>query len=190
MCGRYTFFTEKEIGDIEEILEQIDRDVNRDRFKAGDIHPSEVAPVFVREEGTIRPRLFSWGFPGFKGTQRVINARSETAAEKRLFRSALLHNRCVIPSTGFYEWDQEKRKYLFRSPDMEMLYMAGFYDRFAGEDCFVILTTAANTSVADIHERMPLVLPKMQIGNWLSTGKAADTLLYGASPLLKRNLMP
>ena len=190
MCGRYTFFTEKEIGDIEEILEQIDRDVNRERFKAGDIHPSEVAPVFVREGGTIRPRLFSWGFPGFKGTQRIINARSETAAEKSLFRNALRTNRCVIPSTGFYEWDKEKRNYLFRLPDAEMLYMAGFYDRFDGEDRFVILTTGANASVVDIHERMPLVLPKTQIGNWLTSPTATDSLLHGVPPQLRRSLVP
>lgn len=189
MCGRYTFFTDREIGDIEEIIDQIDKDVNRDKLKTGEIFPSETAPVLCAERETVRPRLFAWGFPGFQGSRLIINARAETALEKRMFQPSILARRCVIPSTGFYEWDKAKRKYQCNLPDSDMLYMAGFYNCFEGEDRFVILTTAANPSMIDIHERMPLIIRKQEVENWIYDVQAAKTFLSREQPDLVNRLV-
>lgn len=69
----------------------------------------------------------SWGFPKWDGKGVIINAKSETASEKNI-KQSLLQRRCVIPSTGFYEWNnagKSKEKYLFRSETSPVLYMAG-----------------------------------------------------------------
>ncbi|MGL4695943.1 SOS response-associated peptidase family protein [Enterococcus larvae] len=52
-----------------------------------------------------------WGFKGFKGSQLIINARSETVTEKRMFAAAFKKDRCVFPTLGFYEWSPEKEKF-------------------------------------------------------------------------------
>ena len=92
----------------------------------------------------------------------VINARAETAGEKPLFRESVAARRCVIPSTGFYEWDRDKRKHLFR-----------------------LLTTAANASMAPIHDRMPLVLRREQLEPWLREPEIAAALLHTPPPELE-----
>ena len=125
-----------------------------------------------------------WGYQ-LPGTL-VINARSETAAEKPLFRKSLAARRCVIPSTAFYEWDAAKRKYQFTLPGENILYMAGLYDHRDGEDCYCILTTAANPSVQPIHNRMPLVLPQPAADRWLLDDTAVNSILTMVPPLLHK----
>lgn len=92
--------------------------------------------------------------------------------------------RCVIPSTGFYEWDQEKRKHLFRLPGEQVLYMAGLYEKREGENWYCILTTAANHSMSPIHHRMPLVLRQEQVDTWLREPQEASLLLHTVPPEL------
>ncbi|MDD4778876.1 MAG: SOS response-associated peptidase [Fermentimonas sp.] len=188
MCGRFAFFTDKEIKEVEEIIEQIDKDVNKDKLKTGEIFPSNMVPVLLKEKQEVYPQLFSWGFPSFQGKQLIINARAETASKKPMFRSALETRRCVIPSTGFFEWDKDKNKYLFNIPDSDMLYMAGLFNQFEKEKRFVILTTDANISVAEIHKRMPVVLPKGKIKEWLFNDKIIDKILFGDHPILMKQL--
>jgi len=143
-------------------------------FTRGEIFPSNTAPIFERDG------LFAvqWGFPHWKNSSVIINARSETAAEKNMFRKAMRERRCVVPSGGFYEWSRtgggksKKDKYLFRKPGMHMIYMAGivgsFKDAFGGEySAFAILTTAANDSVAPIHDRMPVLLEEDEFDYWI-----------------------
>lgn len=74
-----------------------------------------------------------------------------------MFRKSVLERRCVIPTTGFYEWGPgaggKKRKYRFNLPGERALYLAGLWNEFAGERKCVILTTAANASMEGIHDR-------------------------------------
>lgn len=189
MCGRYTFFTDKELQEVDEIIDQISNEMQLEKMKTGEIFPTDLAPVFVPQDDMVIPRLMVWGFPNFRNKGVIINARSETAREKKLFGSSLEKRRCVIPSTGFYEWDAEKKKFLFNMPDSGMLYMAGIYSQFDGENRFVILTTGANASVAEIHNRMPVILPKDRIGSWIFDNECTDPILYGQQPALtKKNL--
>ena len=132
MCGRYQF-TAEQCEEIRQIAEAIQRKYGSQNWAPGEIRPANHAPVLTETGGEITPRLMKWGYQ-LPGTL-VINARAETAAEKPLFRDSVRMRRCLIPSTGFYEWDSRKRKYLFTLPEEDALYMAGLYDRRGGEDC-------------------------------------------------------
>lgn len=183
MCGRYEF-TVEQCAEIRQIVDAIQRKVGAAQWSPGEIRPSSRAPVLVSVNHAPTPLLMKWGYQ-LPGTL-VINARSETAAEKPLFRKSLAARRCVIPSTAFYEWDAAKRKYQFTLPGENILYMAGLYDHRDGEDCYCILTTAANPSVQPIHNRMPLVLPQPAADCWLLDDAAVNSILTMVPPLLHK----
>ena len=183
MCGRYQF-TEEQSAEILRIIQEVSRRYGDDSWTPGEIRPTNAAPVLVSEEQSIVPALYVWGFP--MTGRPVINARSETAEEKPMFRESVVSRRCVIPSTGFFEWDGDKRKYLFTLPGEDALYMAGIYTIRDGRPCFCILTTAANESMREVHNRMPLVLEKERVKPWLEDASAARELLHQTPPQLVR----
>lgn len=176
MCGRYTFFTDEQNQEIMNIIKQVDK---KHQYKTGEIFPTNQVPVILNE----RVDVLKWGFPNFRNKGVIINARSESASEKRMFKNCLENRRCVIPTTGFYEW-KDKAKYHFNLPNSHVLYMAGLYNTFAEVNCFVILTTAANQSTEIIHDRMPLVLSKNMINVWLDDSTIAMHLLHDVPPKL------
>ena len=144
-----------------------------------DVCPSMKAPVLIHEPceapGKFCLREYRWGFPGVEGKGLVINARCETALEKKMFAESVEKRRCLIPASGFYEWSERKDKYFFtpkRAAGTEggLLMMAGFYRKWEGEEGFVILTTRANASVSRIHPRMPLILGRADAEKWLEEG--------------------
>ena len=118
MCGRYQFSAD-EYKEIRQIVRDAQRrsEGNELNFPmAGDICPSQVAPVLVSRGEKIVGEFQQWGLPGFRGRQQIINARAETVTEKPMFRRSVAFQRCVIPATGFYEWDSAKHKYFFQMP--------------------------------------------------------------------------
>ncbi len=195
MCGRYSVITEEEAIEMQAILAEINRRYTGDprlaALRTGEIFPTQTVPILApARDGHTRPALMRWGFPRPRGTGVVINARSESVLERPMFRSAFFTRRCVVPSTGFYEWRYEAghkrgQKMWLRLPDQPMLYMAGLYGFFpdardpdaGGYTGFVILTTAANASVAPLHDRMPLILLHDQIDPWLRERSAAQALV-------------
>lgn len=150
-----------------------------------DIRPSQRAPVLVDGPRGVTARTMVWGFPSPEGGL-VINARCETAAEKPLFRNAMLARRCVLPAAFFYEWDGDKRRYRFWGPPGQPLYLAGLYQLFNGVPRFVVLTTEAAGTMAGIHDRMPLCLRPLDVKPWLHSVSAALSLLRAAPPPLRR----
>jgi len=157
----------------------------------GEVFPTNIAPVITLDGAA----AVKWGFPRWKGAGVIINARAETAMEKNLFRKPLLERRCVIPSSGFYEWDhtggkKTKDKYLFRQPGERALYMAGMISLFRDDagieyGAFVILTTAANESVAPIHDRMPVILAPDEKDRWIRDDGFLMHALQRAGPALE-----
>lgn len=186
MCGRYQF-TAEQCEEIRQIAEAIQRKYGKESWAPGEIRPANYAPVLVAASDSPVPQLMKWGYQ--LPNTLVINARAETAAEKPLFRESIGTRRCLIPSTGFYEWDISKRKYLFTLPGEPVLYMAGLYERRGSEDCYCILTTAPNASMRPIHDRMPLVVPRVRMQDWLIDGTAALSMLSMQSPELMRQSM-
>lgn len=187
MCGRYQFSTEK-FKELRQIVQDARRHSDQpDNVKLpviGDIAPAAVAPVLVACGDKVVARFQQWGLPGWHGGL-IINARAETVCDKPMFRRSMAGRRCVIPAAGYYEWDSARHKYFFQLPD-KPLYMAGIYDNVDGEDRFVILTTAPNDTVRDIHDRMPLILTHEQVRPWLTDPQAALELLVSAPPPLER----
>lgn len=182
MCGRYQF-TAGQCEEIRQIADAIQQKYGAGQWTAGEIRPTAKAPVLVQEGAGTTPALMKWGYQ-LPGTL-VINARAETVPEKPLFRRSLGTQRCLIPATAFYEWDAGKRKYQFTLPEEPVLYMAGLFDRRGGEDCYCILTTAANDSMKPVHDRMPLILPRGEAKQWLSDSSNAEVLLSMTPPALE-----
>ena len=105
--------------------------------------------------------------------------------EKKTFRVRVLRRRCVIPAKGFYEWNQGKEKFSFEREE-PVLFMAGCFNQFQGQNRFVILTTEANASVSMVHERMPLVLESKEIKDWVLDDDAVEFLLHKTPVSLNR----
>lgn len=189
MCGRYSFYTEDDNAEINKIIHEINTRYPDNQMRTGEIFPTHLAPILMEEGNELHADLAGWGFPRYHQKGVIINARSETAGEKKTFRDSLINRRCVIPSTGFFEWSQNEahQKYLFRVPDEQVLYMAGLYNEFQGERRYVILTAEGNESIRDVHHRMPVVLLRDQLRTW--TGRdpdGAEKLLRTAFPSLTR----
>lgn len=135
-----------------------------------------VSPDGVREAvfarwGILGPWMDDANDPG-----RQINARSETAAEKPMFRDAFRKGRCLIPALGFYEWQKAgsgpSRPFFVGLASGEPFAFAGLWRRnrlVSGEliDTCTILTTAASPMLAPIHHRMPVILPEASLALWL-----------------------
>ena len=167
MCGRF-FWDSDTARELEKTIRMVD-DTFRIEHYTGDIHPTEKAPVISYYKGSLLAEGKKWGFPGFNSSKVIFNARAESALEKKMFRDSVLKRRIVIPAAGFYEWNRKKEKVTFISDVKEqpILYMAGFYNRYGNEDRFVILTTGANDSMADVHERMPLLLKHQELEEYM-----------------------
>ena len=183
MCGRYSIYVDDDSG-IREIIEQVQK--LHPQVKTGEIYPTNLAPVLQADgsSGWLATAM-AWGFPAWKGTRPIINARSETAAEKKTFQASLEKRRCVIPSTGYFEWDKEKQKLIFRHPHSVAVYLAGIWNDYGGEERFCILTRAAEESIADIHERMPVILRPHELDTWVRDRAAAELILRGDPPVLE-----
>jgi putative SOS response-associated peptidase YedK len=202
MCGRYLVITEDEIIEMRSILEELNqRFSDADAFSiksagtsAVEVVPSLVTPVLVAQGDQCVMRPMKWGFPRWDGSGSVINARSENVSEKPFFREAFLHNRCIIPSRGFFEWkkpssapllelaalsqdDLSPGKYWIRRADSPLFFMAGIFQRSQGFEEFVILTMPANIRIAPVHDRMPVFLEKPQLLPWLSDPGVLKTLV-------------
>lgn len=91
-----------------------------------------------------------------------------------------------MPASGFYEWNTNKEKIYFTPQGEEVMYMAGIFNIYNNEPRFVILTTEANTSISDVHERMPLLLSKDQIEAWLFDDMQTQKILKQTPYLLNR----
>jgi putative SOS response-associated peptidase YedK len=168
MCGRYRLSRRKQmIDDYFETAEEVDWEP---RYN---IAPSQNVPI-VRQDQTKPERHFSlarWGLIPFWAKDasigyKMINVRSETAASKPAFREALKSRRCLIPADGFYEWKRAgtaKQPYSFGMVDDSLFAFAGLWDRWKDTsgivvESFSILTTTPNALLADVHDRMPVIL--------------------------------
>lgn len=189
MCGRYLFSTQ-EYKELRQIVRDAQRHSNGQNNElnfpmAGDIAPTAQAPVLIARGDKVVAEFQRWGIPGWRGGL-MINARAETVCEKPMFRRSMAAQRCVIPASGYYEWDAGKHKYFFQLPG-KPIYLAGIYDNIEGVNCFVVLTTAPNETIQDIHDRIPLILSHEQVRPWLTDAQSALQLLTIVPPALQRS---
>ena len=181
MCGQY-YVDDETAREIEKIVRDLDRKLHVER--TGDIRPSQRAAVIKGENEHLMADCMAWGFPRFDGKGLLINARAESAMERKTFRNSVQHRRCIIPAKGFYEWDKSKEKFSFERYDSPVLFMAGCYNQY-DQDRFVILTTDANTSVSAVHDRMPLILEPDELESWVLDDGATEFILHKIPVMLK-----
>ncbi len=146
------------------------------------VAPTQDAMVVRRHPETRERRLdlLRWGLipswtPDLKAARKPINARSETAGVSGMFKAALAGRRCLVPVDAFYEWKAQsdgKQPYAIARRDGALLAFAGLWEGWRSPDgevvrTFAILTTAANTLMASLHERMPVILEPDAWPKWL-----------------------
>ena len=182
MCGRY-YVDDETAREIEKLVRELDRKLKIER--TGDVLPSQNAMIIKREGNHLAAEQMAWGFPRFDGKGLLINARAESATERKTFRDSVQHRRCIIPAKGFYEWDKSKEKFSYERYDAPILFMAGCYNKYQDQERFVILTTEANPSVSPVHDRMPLILEPEELKDWVLDDKATEYLLNKTPVLLK-----
>jgi len=175
MCARYSLShgdqSFAEVFDLAEVPEVEPR---------WNVAPTQTAPVIVEgPRGVRRVEPMRWGLvPPWADDpsigNRMINARSETAAEKPSFRAALKARRCLVPADGFYEWQavgRAKQPVHIRRRDRGVFAIAGLWEvwKKGGEplETFTILTTAPNDLLRPIHDRMPVIVASADFGRWL-----------------------
>lgn len=193
MCGRY-YVDDKTARGMEELIRKMNgkwgqkflQTTGVGRVAAGDIFPGKDAPVLLGKGGAVYCVWQHWGFPGFEGKRLIFNARCESVLEKPMFRDSILHRRIVIPASWFYEWNLRKEKSTFYRKDMPVLFMAGFCREYEDGDHFVILTTRANASMKPVHDRMPLILDREEIGKWMLDDMRTESILHKTPCLLER----
>ncbi|MBE2272409.1 MAG: SOS response-associated peptidase [Anaerolinea sp.] len=175
MCGRYVL-----IADPNLIQQEFNLTSMPDFTARYNIAPTQTLPV-VTNENPHELTLLRWGLvPSWSkddsAAAKMINARSETAAEKPSFRTPFKRRRCLIPASGFYEWQQReggKAPMFIHLKDREVFGFAGLWDMWRSPDgkelkTFTILTTTANEFTQPIHERMPVILHREDYGLWLA----------------------
>ena len=156
--------------------------------------PTNQVHTITSAESTRHLRAMRWGFlPHWykttNGGPLLINARSETIAEKPAFKAAARERRCLIPATGFYEWtkdeDGNRLPWYIHPGEEAPLVFAGIWQTWDKGDTplitCAIVTTAANKQMSQIHHRMPVILQKDDWPLWLGEdGKGAATLMKAA----------
>ncbi len=206
MCGRFALYTPKEA-----VVRLFGLQAVPDLRARYNIAPTQsVLAVREDEPGTREALMLRWGLVPFWAKDpaignRMINARGETVAEKPAFRQAFRRRRCLIPADGFYEWQKVpggKQPWFIGARDDALLAFAGLWERWDArgteeplESC-TIITTAANATLAPLHDRMPVILHSGLWDSWLSgtTGAAdlsgmlrpASNQLLAARPVSRR----
>jgi putative SOS response-associated peptidase YedK len=185
MCGRYSFAVEDEL-----IKERFGVSVRSAVWKAKyNCAPTQdLAVISNAEPGTLN--VYRWGLiPSWAKDpaigNRMINARAETVTEKPSFRNAFRSRRCLVLADSFYEWKRDgsgKIPHRILMNDGSPFAMAGIWDKWISPDgeivhSFSILTTTPNDLMKEIHDRMPVILPRQDEKLWL--GNSLEDELLG-----------
>lgn len=198
MCGRFVVEWHDDWVDRLKVAVQLEPDRSR-RYNVAPTQPINL----VRDrfdDGQRELRMARWGLvpswakdPSIGG--RMINARSETVVEKPSFRAAAARRRCIIPASGYYEWQKtgsRKQPYYLSNPDDDLLAFAGLYEQWRPQNepdteplwTATIITRAASDVLGAIHDRTPVILTPDLWDDWLAPNiieKADVTAMLAAA---------
>ena len=196
MCCRYWA---EESPELREIVEEMNRSPlvkkwqNTTAVKTyGEIRPTDVVPVIApNRSGDRAVYPMKWGY---SGKTLLMNARTETAAEKPTFRDDWARHRCIVPASWYFEWehltgnDGKKRtgeKYMIQPKDSSMTWLCGLYRIENGMPVFVVLTREPGEEIHFIHDRMPLIMPDQLVNEWIRPdGKPEELLPYALTEMV------
>ncbi len=192
MCGRYTL-----IANAEAIRLLFEVPAFDDRLVVPRYNIAPTQPIAIVREGPKGRELapVRWGLiPNWAKDPNLqtllINARAEGIAERPAFRGAFRYRRCLVPASGFYEWQAHgkgpKQPFAVRPLGQELIAFAGVWEDWLGADgseidTAAIVTTDASEALRDIHDRMPVVIDAKDFDTWLSPRTHPDA----AAALLK-----
>jgi putative SOS response-associated peptidase YedK len=172
MCGRFSLAVTPK-----ELARSFDLETVPDFPARYNIAPTQPVAVILRtnDQPKRHLRLMRWGLiPAWAKdpaiANRLINARAETVAEKPSFRTAFKRRRCLIPASGFFEWQKTKagkQPFYFRPQDGGLFAIAGLWESWQDIETCTLLTTEANQLLEPIHERMPVLLKPEDYDQWL-----------------------
>ncbi|WP_108992475.1 SOS response-associated peptidase [Paenibacillus agaridevorans] len=178
MCGRYTL-----VVSIEELMDHYLIENLPEPFAPRyNIAPTQMVLAVINDGSKNQIGQLKWGLvPTWSKTEKegfkMINARAETVVDKPAFRTAFQRKRCLIPADGFYEWqrrpDGSKQPYRIVLKDVELFSFAGLYETWISPEgnkvsTCTIITTTPNKLMANIHDRMPVILPHRAEATWLN----------------------
>jgi putative SOS response-associated peptidase YedK len=205
MCGRYTLVEEVNV-----LAKEFDLGEAGAFVRRYNISPTQEVPVIrlhdteapvsmavIRDSESTATRsldILKWGLiPHWAKDSKIaystINARAETVATQPTFRDAFRKRRCIVPASGFYEWQtaivdgkEAKQPQYIRRADGKPLALAGLWDRWRGPDgtvieSFTIITTEANEFIRGYHDRMPVILRRVDYALWLNPASTPEDLL-------------
>ena len=177
VCGRFYIAEEDKAEELQRIIDLMNRKYNGNPGvkTRGEIRPTDIVMTIANGQ-SMQQGVFAmrWGYTMPDGTP-MFNARSETAAVRQ--------RRCLIPATCYFEWEKrgdQKIKHAIATQGSEMIYLAGIYRREGNQAACSILTREAAECVAHIHHRMPVILPKEAIPDWLNPRVDAVEVLRAA----------
>ncbi len=183
MCGRFALYSSfsaiKEYADILNEIGELEANFN--------VAPGQIIPIVMKRADDNILEVARWGLLPFwakdpKIGYRIINTRAETINQKPSFKAAFRYRRCLIPANGFYEWKKpEKQPFFIRLKDRELFTFAGIWEEWHHPDgsslrtCSII-TTEPNEIMQNIHDRMPVILPRQDEEKWLQQSEQTELL--------------
>ena len=183
MCGRFT-----STATPEELMRRFGVIITENLRPRWNVAPSQSATVIIRDGLHTKAISAKWGLGHAGGNKSMlINARMETANEKPTFSGAFLHSRCIVVASGWYEWSAPKTPWHIQLCDGEVMAMAGLLFRGGSQSRFVIVTSAADGELAEIHHRQPLVLGAGDEENWLNGSADQASALCKVTPASRFN---
>ncbi len=184
MCGRFTLAVSPE--QMTALFDLPEDPILAPRYNIAPTQPVAVVRMNPQSAhaGAREWALTYWGLvPSWSKDPsigaRMLNARSETVTEKPSFRAAFKRRRCLVPASGFYEWQKQgksKQPYYITTPDGAPFAIAGLWEYWEGADgsaleSCTLLTTSANALMQPLHDRMPVIILPQDYAQWLGSGK-------------------
>jgi putative SOS response-associated peptidase YedK len=181
MCGRYA--SARSVDDLASTFGIRDDDVESVAAADWNVAPTKPVTAVLERDGRRVLTTLRWGLVppwASEPTARLINARIETVATKPAYRTALAERRCLLPADGWYEWQTKaggvRQPHFLAPPDGEVVALAGLWEVWRdGEgrllETTTILTGPAPPDLAEIHDRAPVVLPRLTWDTWLDESR-------------------
>lgn len=202
MCCRYYMQTSPE---LRPYIEAANRSSLKDRLVSklarplvteGEVRPTDLVPVIAPSSKSQEPTVFPmvWGFTIPRRQTSLFNARVESATEKPTFKESWEKRRCIVPASWYYEWEhlinastgksKTGDKYMIQAKGSNVIYLAGLYrlEEIAGIQVpvFTILTREPSDEIRFIHDRMPVMLPKEYIREWVNPNGKPEEIIRAA----------
>jgi len=171
MCGRFYLDV-----DFDDILERYGYLIFDGEFQArSEIFPTTEVAVISPHEHQLKLSYMNWGFTASFSKRPIINARSESVFDKKMFKQSILNHRCIVPASGYFEWLEDSNttiKHRVTLANHGIFSMAGIYRLLKDSDGNIrsqvsILTQEANSDIAWLHDRVPFILDPKDEANYL-----------------------